>query len=458
MSPLAPVVTHKTRIITDLLLDEKRRGKKGGLNGDTGHDTIPQCLCAHALPKFLDELVALRMKFPVERILKSKVDVADAFRNVRVDPDQARNVGYTVEDLVAIDFRLTFGWSGSPGFWGGMSAEAGHAHCNTTLNTTQLLNKGEGMMARVKVVDRREEGTPTPIPSDANVRAHSGDEISDPLFATVYVDDYQYLVIRVQHSDDDKTALIASASLASDHVRFFGPREKGMSPILAPKKSANWDSTIDALGFTINSHTMRISFSRAKANDIKRLLLGQWPVVSKRASTIDVLSMAGKLWNLTYVVRAGRYFVWRLLRLTGLNNESASRQKQNRMIELGRAFRADLLFRKWTIYHELPLEVEALSAPCYTAIRRPDKRHYLSGASVEAVGGLCVEKKLFWRYGLPTELTAEHNKKADLQETGTITTNLLEIDTGNGCDCVGDARINRIQARRGRRPDSDARR
>ena len=28
--------------------------------------------------------------------------------------------------------------------------------------------------------------------------------------------------------------------------------------------------------------------------------------------------MAGKLWNLTYVVRAGRYFLWRFLRLTGL--------------------------------------------------------------------------------------------------------------------------------------------
>ena len=39
----------------------------------------------------------------------SKADVSDAFRNVRIGPD-----------LVVIDFRLTFGWSGSPGFWGVM--------------------------------------------------------------------------------------------------------------------------------------------------------------------------------------------------------------------------------------------------------------------------------------------------------------------------------------------------
>ena len=32
--------------------------------------------------------------------------------------------------------------------------------------------------------------------------------------------------------DDDKTALIASTSLASDHVRLFGPGEERVPPIL----------------------------------------------------------------------------------------------------------------------------------------------------------------------------------------------------------------------------------
>ena len=72
--------------------------------------------------------MALNTKFPVERILSSKADVADAFRNVRVDPDQAHNFYYSVRDLVVIDFRLTFGWSESPGFWGVISAAAEHAH------------------------------------------------------------------------------------------------------------------------------------------------------------------------------------------------------------------------------------------------------------------------------------------------------------------------------------------
>ena len=74
-----------------------------------------------------------------------------------------------------------------------------------------------------------------------------------------------YLLFRVQQSDDDTTALTVSASLASDHVCSFGPGETGVTPILAPKKSTDWDSTIDALGFTINSHTMRILLTREKA-------------------------------------------------------------------------------------------------------------------------------------------------------------------------------------------------
>ena len=86
--------------------------------------------------------------------------------------------------------------------------------------------------------------------------------MNDNLFTAVYVDDY--LRIRVQHSDDDTSALTASASLASDHVRLFGPGEEGVTPILAPKKSTDWNTEIEALGLTVNSHMMRISVSREK--------------------------------------------------------------------------------------------------------------------------------------------------------------------------------------------------
>ena len=52
VSPLAAAVIHKVRIINDLSFDEQSREKRGGLK-DTDPDTVPQCLCALALPKFL---------------------------------------------------------------------------------------------------------------------------------------------------------------------------------------------------------------------------------------------------------------------------------------------------------------------------------------------------------------------------------------------------------------------
>ena len=81
-----------------------------------------------------------------------------------------------------------------------MSAAAEHVHGNTTINSTQLLDEGRETMAHVKVVHRWEEGKPAPIPPDAKLTAHSGGEMLDPFFTTVYVDDCS--LIRVQHSDN----------------------------------------------------------------------------------------------------------------------------------------------------------------------------------------------------------------------------------------------------------------
>ena len=40
-------------------------------------------------------------------------------------PGENAHFCFAVGELVVIDFRLTFGWSGSPGFWGVMSAAVG---------------------------------------------------------------------------------------------------------------------------------------------------------------------------------------------------------------------------------------------------------------------------------------------------------------------------------------------
>ena len=60
-------------------------------------------------------------------------------------------------------------------------------------------------------------------------------------------------------------------------------------------------------------------------------------------------------------------------------------------------------------------------------LKRPPKRHYLSDASFEAVGGYGVEKKKYWRYDLPPGLTHELKRKAERREKCTITINFLAL-------------------------------
>ena len=119
---------------------------------------------------------------------------------------------------------------------------------------------------------------------------------------------------------------------------------------------------------------MRISLTRKTIVAIKIMLADHWPTSRRHAKARNVLinSMAGKLWNLTYVVRAGRYFVWRLLSLTGLHNERDP--KNQNVVSLGGQFHADFLFWKWAINRKLLQAGEAVSAPCYTALQRPAKR------------------------------------------------------------------------------------
>ena len=127
MSPLGAVVTYTVRIINDYFEAQKQRDERwtecrhrlGQRAAVPVRRSVAEILRGTSQPE---------KKHLTKRILMSKADVSDAFRNVRTDPDEAHNFCYTVEELVAIDFRLTFGWSGSPVFWGVMSAASEHAH------------------------------------------------------------------------------------------------------------------------------------------------------------------------------------------------------------------------------------------------------------------------------------------------------------------------------------------
>ena len=116
-----------------------------------------------------------------------------------------------------------------------MASAAEHSHCNTDLSNVQVLPEGVKMIEHVEIGDRWEVGDPTPVPPDAKIRASKGEKLSSLFHTVVHVDDYD--LIRAQQSDEEKSAVVVSVSLASDYVRLFGPGKPGETPILAPKSA-----------------------------------------------------------------------------------------------------------------------------------------------------------------------------------------------------------------------------
>ena len=238
-------------------------------------EEVPKCLCGQALPTLRQALADLRIRLPQRRISLAKADVTDSFRNARVTLHQAKNFRYMVDDVLVLDFRLTFGWAASPGYWGLMASAAEHAHRNTIVERALILPQGKAMMSHVKIVDPWGAGKPTQIPPGVKVNALQKGGPNEPFFTSVSC--CGFIMASVQVDSFDQTALVASASLASDHVRLFRSGEEDEVSILAPKKSTGWNSIVDALGFTINMHTMRISITKERVDAIRGTLEQDWP-------------------------------------------------------------------------------------------------------------------------------------------------------------------------------------
>ena len=336
-------------------------GDKGGLKKYTRTEEVPKWLCGQALQTLLQALTDLPIRFPQRRFLLAKAHVTDAFRNVRVPPHRAQNFCYIVDDVLVLDFRLTFGWAASCGYSGLMTSAAEHANCNATEESAFILPEGKAMTSYVKIVDPWENGNPTQISPEVKVNALRKGGPNEPFFS-VYADDFIMASVKVDLSD--QTALVVSDSLASNHLRLFEPGEKRGVPMLAPNKKTDWNSI---LGLTIDTYTMRILITKSTVDAIRSTLEQEWPSSKQCARAQDVLSNAEKLWNLTYVVRAARHFVWQLLCLTAAQNVKSKKRTQ-KAVKLGWEFHDNIAFWKRQIDQQLVGDGQSLGATFFTHI------------------------------------------------------------------------------------------
>ena len=170
---------------------EHRDGSGGGggsVNSTTDWDEIPTCALAGVMHEVVQGVLGLRFKFGDRaRILIQKMDVKNAFREIPVDPDGARVFGYVLGEFLFVDLRLQFGWRGSPGWWGVISAAMKHAQCNITRVSALFLPAGDRAVEHVTVAQKTRRSVVS-WPAECVVRAaEGGGGADDPVFvAFVY--------------------------------------------------------------------------------------------------------------------------------------------------------------------------------------------------------------------------------------------------------------------------------
>ena len=100
----------------------------------------------------IQRVLGLRAKFGDRaRFLIKKINVKNAFRQVPVDPDGAAAFGYVLGQYLIVDLRLQFGWRGSPGWWGVISAAIQRAQRNTTRASASFSQAGDRAVEHVAI-------------------------------------------------------------------------------------------------------------------------------------------------------------------------------------------------------------------------------------------------------------------------------------------------------------------
>ena len=255
------------------------------------------------------------------------MDVKDAFRQVAVEWERSPTFGHVFRDLVVVDRRFQFGWRNSPGLWSLFASAPEYSHVNTSHENAVITESGRKATAHVEVTQPPATDRPNPLPRCCRVPPNPGGGIAAIFFVRYYVVDG--LMVKVQRYPSGIRCLMASASLASDHLRLFGERSARDPPLLSARKVPSWDTRLGVLGWERDTIAMTISLPSSKLVKLCHLLR-EWPADRLLASVKEVRSLLGKLLRVCEVARAGKFSYvacstrWAFLRLR-YGRESSSR-------------------------------------------------------------------------------------------------------------------------------------
>ena len=433
VSPLGVTVSpSKIRIIHDLTFETSAPG----VNADTDFSSAPPCKLGHVLRGIIWRILHLRRpSVTPTRILLSKMDVKDAFRQIPVEWAHCPLFGYAFRDLVVVDRRLQFGWRNSPGFWCLFSAALEHAHVHTTFRNAVVTPFGQAVTSHVTVSEPAEGECPVPLPPGYLVPPGDGGGAAKPFFTRMYVDDA--VLVEPQCSPVGDRCVRASQSMGSDHGRLLGERQAGDPPLLAPEKVSSWHTRLEVLGWELDTVAMTISLPQGKFGQLRELLAG-WPRERRSAPESELRSLMGKLLHVCEVVRPGKFFVRRMLNQLGMlpvqawhervrgpgGGDRASSSRSH--VRLGGEFHDDLSFWRLMVAKAMGTGGgSTLSAPLLSFYLQPHSRTLISDASGDAMGGFCLETGLWWRINFDED--TQNRLRSHVQGRDDLSINVLEL-------------------------------
>ena len=159
------------------------------VNADIDFQQAPPVALAHVLRDVIWRILYLRGRFgPNARIVLSKIDVTEAFRQVSVQWVRAPVFGYGFREWIDTDRRLQFGWRSSPGFVCMFSAALEHAHRHTSYEDAVVMEQGRIATQHVAVTPPRATDRPTLLPPVCRVTVGKGGGKRTQFFVLYYVD------------------------------------------------------------------------------------------------------------------------------------------------------------------------------------------------------------------------------------------------------------------------------
>ena len=364
----------------------------------------------------------------------SKMGVKDAFRQVAAEWDGCTKFGYVFGDFVAVDRRLVFGWRNSPGFYCLLVGAIDHAHSSTSFDDAVVTPQGLAATRHVRMDIPAAGEAPVQLPPECKVPSGQGGGATGTFWVRSYVDDT--IGVEPLVCARGSRCLRASASLASDHFRLFGPPLPTDPPLLAPAKVSSWSTSLDVLGWTVDTSAMVISLTSAKLLQLS-LLLEAWPPARAVASEYELRSLMGKLLHVSEVVRRGFVFVRRIIQRGvspvrpwderfGVSGRGKGRRKLRACVRLGPEFHDDISFWRMVMQRALgPEGGSRLSAPLLSLYCN---RMFARCGAMRAEmrwGGYCLESGCWWRYDFDENVRARVRPKVFGRDDLSI--NFLEL-------------------------------